>query len=61
MPAGIRRFLSGAADDIRHTCTSKPLTLKNRQLRHVSPVSEEEEREKAACWIESIQVEFSIN
>ena len=37
--------------------------LEDYQLRHVGPASgdEYEKREKTACWIESIQVEFSIS
>ena len=39
--------------------TPAPLTLKNHQFRRIGP--EDGKREKTACWIESIQVEFSIS
>ena len=37
--------------------------FQNCQLRRVGPASEDEyeKREKTACWIESIQVSFSIS
>ena len=43
--------------------SGSPFLFIAHQLRHVGPASGDdyEKREKTACWIESIQVEFSIS
>ena len=59
-----RPWSRGGSSAVRSPERSRtPVTLKNYQLRHVGPASgdEYEKRGKTACWIESIQVEFSIS